>query len=122
MASSTAEQSALGIAPGHPTEYPHIERRPGVCGGSPIVKNTRVTVRHIAVLHKDGASVQEMLETYPHLRASWIYDAISYYLDHREEIEREIEANSIDAVLAQTGGVIEDQGVVRFPSGKAGDE
>lgn len=79
-------------------------------------------MRHIAVLLKDGADVQEMLENYPHLQASWIHDAISYYLDHREEIEREIEANGIEAVLAQTGGVIDEKGLVRFPSGKAGDE
>ena len=122
MASSIIEQNPQGIPPGFPTEHPHIERRPGVCGGVPIIRNSRITVRHIAVLLKDGASVQEMLETYPHLQASWVHDAISYYLDHREEIEREIEANRIDAVLAQTGGVMDDNGVVRFPSGTTGNE
>jgi uncharacterized protein (DUF433 family) len=100
-----------GAAQGFPTEHQHIERRPGVCGGIP----------HIAVLCKDGVRVEEMLETYPHLQASWIHDAISYYLDHREEIEREIEANRIDEVLAWTGGVIDDNGIIRFP-GKTADE
>ena len=85
-------------------------------------RGTRINVRHIAVLFKDGASVQEMLETYPHAQESWVHDAISYYLDHREEIEREIEANRIDEVLARTGGVMDDKGVVRFPPGKTGDE
>ena len=122
MASSITEQGGAGTSPGFPTEHPHIERRPGVCGGSPVIRGTRITVRHIAVLHKDGAGVQEMLETYPHLQASWVHDAISYYLDHHDEIEREIEANGIEAVLARTGGVMDDKGVVRFPSGKAGDE
>jgi uncharacterized protein (DUF433 family) len=121
MASSTTEQGATG-AQGFPTEHPHIERRPGVCGGAPVIRGTRIAVRHIAVLHKDGATVQEMLETYPHLQASWVHDAISYYLDHREEIERDIEANRIGEALARTGGVIDDKGVVRFPPGKAGDE
>lgn len=122
MASSAAEQGAAGPVQGFPTEHPHIERRSGVCGGSPVIRSTRITVRHIAVLHKDGVSVQEMLETYPHLRESWIHDAISYYLDHREEIEREIEANRIGDALAQTGGVMDSQGVVRFPPGKAANE
>jgi uncharacterized protein (DUF433 family) len=122
MASSSTAQGAAGTSQGFPTEHPHIERRPGVCGGAPVVRGTRITVRHIAVLYKDGASVEEMLETYPHLQASWVHDAISYYLDHREEIEREIEANRIENVLAQTGGVMDEQGVVRFPPGKAGNE
>lgn len=122
MASSTTGQSAAGAVQGFPTEHPHIERRPGVCGGAPVIRGTRITVRHIAVLYKDGASAAEMLEAYPHLQASWVHDAISYYLDHREEIEREIAANSIDEVLARTGGVIDDKGVIRFPPGKAGDE
>jgi uncharacterized protein (DUF433 family) len=122
MASSTTEQGTSGASQGFPTEHPHIERRPGVCGGAPIIRGTRITVRHIAVLYKDGAGVEEVLATYPHLQASWVHDAISYFLDHREEIEREIEANRIDEVLARTGGVIDDKGVVRFPPGKAGDE
>ena len=115
MASSVTEQGIAGTPQGSPTEHPHIERRPGVCGGAPVIRGTRITVRHLAVLHNDGAGVQEMLETYPHLQASWVHDAISYYLDHRDEIEREIEANRIEAVLARTGGVIDDKGVVRLP-------
>ena len=34
--------------------------------------------------------------------------------DGVQAIEREIEANRIDDVLARTGGVIDDKGVVRF--------
>jgi uncharacterized protein (DUF433 family) len=122
MAASTTEQGAAGASQGFPTEHPHIERRAGVCGGAPVIRGTRITVRHIAVLYKDRASVEEMLETYPHLQASWVHDAISYYLDHREEIEQEIEANRIENMLAQTGGVMDKTGVVRFPAKKAGDE
>jgi uncharacterized protein (DUF433 family) len=122
MTTTSTEQTASQGAGGWPTEHPHIERQPGVCGGTPVIRGTRINVRHIAVLFKDGASVQEMLETYPHAQESWVHDAISYYLDHREEIEREIEANRIDEVLARTGGVMDDKGVVRFPPGKTGDE
>jgi uncharacterized protein (DUF433 family) len=122
MASSVTDQDAAGTTPGFPTEHPHIERRPGVCGGSPVIRGTRITVRHIAVLHKDGAGVREMLEAYPHLQASWIHDAISYYLDHRDEIECEIEANRIESVLSRTGGVVDDKGVVQFPTEDAAHE
>ena len=122
MASSITHQDTAGKSSGFPTEHPHIERRPGVCGGSPVIRGTRITVRHIAVLHKDSASVQEMLETYQHLQASWVHDAISYYLDHRDEIEREIDANRIESVLGRTGGVMDDKGVIQFPAEGAADE
>ena len=112
MASLISQQ---GVSEGVPTEHPHIERRPGVCGGAPVIRGTRIAVRHVALLHNEGANVADVLATYPHLQASWVHDAISYYLDHREEIEREIEENRIEAVLARTGGVMDDKGVIRFP-------
>ena len=121
MASPITTQGATA-PPGLPTEHPHVERRPGVCGGAPVVRGTRVAVRHIAVLYKEGAGVAEVLAAYPHLQASWVHDAISFYLDHQEAVEEEIKANEIDAVLARTGGVMDAKGVVRFPAEGAADE
>ena len=64
-----------------PTEHPHITRNPKICGGSPRLQNSRITVRLIAEMWKGGASVEDIVKTYPHLQPSWVYDAISYYLD-----------------------------------------
>ena len=122
MASPTTEHSAAGTSPGLPTDHPHIERRPGVCGGAPVIRGTRIAVRHVAVLYNEGETVAEMLATYPHLQASWVHDAISYYLDHREEINRDLAENGIEAVLARTGGVMDDNGVIRFPAEGKDDE
>lgn len=105
-----------------PTEHPHIVRRPGTCGGSPLIRGTRITVRHLAVLYREGVSVEEMLQTYPHVQTSWLHDAISYYLDHVGEIDQEIEANRIENVLARTGGLMDEKGAIRFPSGAPGHE
>jgi uncharacterized protein (DUF433 family) len=99
------------------TEHPHIVRKPGTCGGSPIIKNTRITVRQVAVMRKEGDSVEEIVQSYPHLQLSWVHDAISYYLDHQEEIDQEIEDNRIENVLEKYGGVMDDKGIVRFPNG-----
>jgi uncharacterized protein (DUF433 family) len=104
-----------------PTEHPHIVRQPGVCGGSPIIRGTRISVRHVAELFKAGESVENILRSFPHLQPSWVHDAISYYLDHKPEIEREIEENQIESVLARTGGVMDEKGIVRFPNGKPSD-
>lgn len=81
------------------TEHPYIVRKSGVCGGSPIIEGSRITVRLIAQLVKTGTSAEEILASYPHLSLAQIHDAISYYFDHREEIEQDIEDDKIKNIL-----------------------
>jgi uncharacterized protein (DUF433 family) len=81
------------------TEHPYIVRKSGVCGGSSIIDGSRITVRLIAQLVKTGSSAEEILASYPHLSPAQIHDAISYYFDHREEIEQDIEDNKIRNIL-----------------------
>ncbi len=71
--------------------HPHIVSDPGVCGGSPRLADTRITVRTVVIatlLH--GVTPEELLQHYPYLTLAAIYDALSYYYDHREAIDREI--------------------------------
>jgi uncharacterized protein (DUF433 family) len=98
----------------HPTEHPYIVRVPGVCGGRPIIKGTRISVRHIAQLYKAGDLVDEMLQAHPHLSAAAVYDAISYYLDHQVEIEQEIAENRVEALAAKHGFTLDERGFIRF--------
>jgi len=96
-------------------DHPYIVQTEGVCGGSPCIQNSRIPVRVIAALYRRGEPVQEILDTYPHLDPAAIDDAIGYYLDHRQEIDAEIEAGSLEAVLSATGAVLDDGGMIRFP-------
>lgn len=71
--------------------HPHIVSDPQVCGGSPRINGTRITVRTIVIaslLH--GKTPEELLIDYPHLTLAGIHDALSYYYDNREEIDREV--------------------------------
>ena len=71
--------------------HPHITSDPKICGGSPRIDGTRITVRTIATYaFHHGMSPEELLVQYPHLNLASIYDALSYYYDHREDIDREI--------------------------------
>jgi len=81
------------------TEHPYIVRKSRACGGSPIIDGSRITVRLIAQFVKTGSSAEEILASYPHLSLAQIHDAISYYFDHREEIEQDIEDNKIKNIL-----------------------
>lgn len=86
-----------------PTEHPYVVRHPTIGNGEPIIKDTRIAVRLIAGYYKRGAAVEEIERDYPFLSAAAIHDAISYYLDHQEEIEALLEANRIENVLTMTG-------------------
>ena len=94
------------------TEHPHIVRVPDIGSGEPIIENSRISVRLIAAYYKEGATVEEILQDYPHLNLAAIHDAISYYLDHPDEIEELIEANKIDNVLARQGLMMKEDGII----------
>lgn len=77
------------------TEHPHIIRAEGICGGRSVIKGTRIPVWLIAGWFKDGCSPERIKqEIYPHLSLAQIYDALSYYYDHHDEIDSEIAANT----------------------------
>ncbi|MGE0642593.1 MAG: DUF433 domain-containing protein [Nitrospira sp.] len=71
--------------------HPHVVTDSAICGGSPRVDGTRITVRTIVIeaLHH-GQTPEELLTQYPHISLASIYDALSYYYDNREAIDREI--------------------------------
>jgi len=96
------------------TAHPYIVRVKGVCGGRPVIKGSRISVRHIAQLYKAGDSVEEILQAHPHLNPAAVYDAISYYLDHQQEIEEEIAENRLEALRAKYGVQVDERGFLHF--------
>jgi uncharacterized protein (DUF433 family) len=96
------------------TAHPYIVRVKGVCGGRPVIKGSRIAVRHIAQLYKAGDSVEEILQAHPHLNPAAVYDAISYYLDHQQEIEEEIAENRLEALRVKYGVQVDERGFLHF--------
>ena len=75
------------------TEHPHIVQMEGVCGGRPIIAGTRISVRTIVERVGLGDSPEQIVEDYPPLTLAQVYDALSYYHEHKSEIEAEMAAN-----------------------------
>ena len=71
-------------------EHPYVTRRRGIQGGSPIIKGTRIPVSTIIIYYRQGKDIDEILELYPQLTPAQVYDTLSYYYDHQQEMEREI--------------------------------
>lgn len=87
------------------TKHPYIVCIEGICGGRPIIIGTRTPVRSIVGYFKMEMSAEEILEGLPHLNLAQIHDALSYYYDHQEEVERDIQEDSEENLMK------------RFPSG-----
>lgn len=77
------------------TEHPHIVTNDEISGGEPIIKGTRTPVRAIVEIWRMGTSPEEIPQHLPHLKLSQVFDALSYYSDHQQEIHDYIERNRI---------------------------
>ena len=72
-----------------------IESHPSICGGKPCVAGTRIRVQDVFVWHElQGQSADEIVSRFPQLTMADVYAALSYYWDHRDEIQREMQAES----------------------------
>ena len=91
--------------------YPHIVRTPGVCGGRPHIRNTRIAVSAVAELFLRGEQAEEIAASFGRpVDSTAIADAILDDLDHREQIDAEIEAGTLESALAQADGVLGEDG------------
>lgn len=62
-----------------------IVRDSGVCGGEPVIKGTRVTLRTILASLSEGDSVEEILADYPTLKAEDVRAVIAFAADAARE-------------------------------------
>jgi uncharacterized protein (DUF433 family) len=88
------------IRPTIQTEHPHIVRVEGICGGEPIIKGTGISVRTIVERTRLSDSPERIVDDYPHLTLAQVYDALSYYHEHPQEIAQYIAENK--AALCKT--------------------
>ncbi len=70
--------------------HPHIVRQPDVQGGRPVIKGSRFPVSSVVQNYRRGLSVEEILREFPGLSPAEVHDALSYYYDHRAEMDQEI--------------------------------
>jgi uncharacterized protein (DUF433 family) len=85
------------------TTYHYVTQVPGTCGGRPIIRGTRTSVKSLVGYYKLGLSVEEMLEELPHLTPAQIHEALSYYHDHSSEIEQDIETSRLEGLIERYG-------------------
>ena len=65
--------------------HQHIVRDPKVCGGEPVIKGTRVTVRTILASLAEGDTVQALLNDFPTLKEEDVRAVVAFAAASAEE-------------------------------------
>ena len=75
--------------------HPYIDSHRDYCGGSPVINGTRFPVRSVVnYVLRLGFAPEELVREFSHLTLAEVYDALSFYYDNKEHIDREIQENS----------------------------
>jgi uncharacterized protein (DUF433 family) len=102
-------------------EKQHIEITPGICGGKPRIAGSRIRVQDIYVWHElGGKTADAIVAEYPQLSVADVYAALTYFWDHRAEIEQQMktEEKFVADLRAQLGvGPLE----LKLPSRDSGN-
>ena len=70
------------------TVYAHITKDLEVCGGKACIDGTRIRVMDIVALEREGYVPEKMLNVFAvALTLGQVHAALTYYYDHRDEIE-----------------------------------
>ncbi len=74
-----------------PIDHPHVRRTPGVCGGKPIIRGTRIKVSHMVTYrNRMGYTPERIQGDFPQLTLAQIYGALAYYFDNRRDIDAQM--------------------------------
>jgi uncharacterized protein (DUF433 family) len=77
------------------TEHRYVVTDDQILGGEPIIQGTRTPVRSIVEIYRLGVAAEEIPNRLPHLTLAQVFDALSYYNDHPQEINAYIERNRV---------------------------
>src|ERR1700752_748945 len=71
-------------------KHAYIDVITKIIGTQAVIKDTRIPVNIIIGYLRVGETPESLVEhILPHLTLAQVYDALSYYYDHREEIDQE---------------------------------
>jgi uncharacterized protein (DUF433 family) len=69
------------------TAYRYLINLPNVRSGNTIIEGTRIGVHDVVGLIVNGAGVDDVVRSFPDVTRAQVYECLSYYEDHRAEID-----------------------------------
>jgi uncharacterized protein (DUF433 family) len=80
--------------------HPYITKNKEIGGGKPIITGTRTRVANLIAYYKLGYSPEELAREFPHLSLSQIHNALSFYHDNAAQIDKEIDDEKEENLIA----------------------
>ena len=90
------QNTKYGGKPVERTDHPYVVKVRGVGSGEPVILGTGIIVRTVVEQYQLGSTIEDILWDFPQLSSAQIHDALSYYHDHREEMDRLLEHASYE--------------------------
>ena len=84
------------------SDDPYVAEYPGVCGGYPVIRETRIPVRIVVQLSRAGASLDEMAAMWPTVTLAQIQGALDYYARHPRRVDEDIERHAKVSLSARS--------------------
>ena len=73
------------------TKHPYVIQDKRISGGSPVIAGTRTRIIDIAIEYEYlGRTVDEITDAHPYLSLAQVHDALSYYYEQQEKLDKEI--------------------------------
>jgi len=95
-------------------KHAYIEVVEKVTGSQAMIKGTRIPVSIIIGYLRMGETPESLVEnTLPHLTLAQVYDALSYYHDHQDEVEQEMIENTEEYGRAYLRKHLGEEGYLR---------
>jgi uncharacterized protein (DUF433 family) len=71
--------------------HPYVTMDRRISKGSPVIVGTRTRIVDIALEYEYlGSTPDEIVDAHPYLTLSQVHDTLSFYYEHREELDMEI--------------------------------
>lgn len=74
-------------------EHPHVHEVAGVCGGYPVIRNTRIPVWMIVEFYRELGEIDRIAEMYPHVGKDRIQGALDFYAAHPDRVDEDRDRN-----------------------------
>ena len=93
-------------------KHPYITVNKKIRGGEPIIAGTGIRVLDIAVRYElMNQSPEDIIAALPHLTLPQIHDALSYYYEHKEEMDKKWKeiVRTTEAMKKNTPSILEQK-------------
>jgi uncharacterized protein (DUF433 family) len=75
-------------------ENSYANEVPGINGGYPLVRGSRIPVRVVVEIFRKTHDLERLVEMYPHIGRERLHGALDYYAAHPDRVDEDIERNA----------------------------